>query len=297
MSFEEGYKMVEIVQCQVCSNTETNLIQNTHVGLGSAEINLVKCKQCGLVYLNPQPTKNEIEQLYSDEYFLQWYSTEEKRNFSKQFFRDLFIKNKLILNAGCKVLDIGCGMGFFLEVAREWLCEVKGVEISEYASKYCQEKLNLDVHYGTLKTANYPSEYFDVITAFDVLEHLEKLPDFLSIVKNIMKKDGIFIVLVPNYNSTVFQMDRIICGLKKAPMPNVPEHLTYFTIDSLERLLRKHGFQIKKILSAGANDDYEFLRIQGSLPAIVKSVLCNLSYLLGKLSNRRETILAVAENV
>jgi 2-polyprenyl-3-methyl-5-hydroxy-6-metoxy-1,4-benzoquinol methylase len=148
-----------------------------------------------------------------------------------------------------------------------------------------------------LETANYPNEYFDVITAFDVIEHLKRLSDFLSTVKNILKKDGLFIILVPNYNSLLFQLDKIIHGLKKTPLPNTPEHLTYFTMDSLKRLLKKHGFQVEKILSTDANDEYENLCINGPPLAILRSVLNNICYTLGKISNRRDTILTIAKKV
>ena len=294
--------MAETVPCQICLNTETSLIQNTGVFLESSEIDIVKCNQCELIFLNPQPTLDEIEKIYSDDYFLQWYTSEKKREFSKNFFRNLFYKNNLLYSISqkmnkpdCRILDIGCGMGFFLEVAREWRCKVFGVEISRYATKHCRENLNLDVHHGTLETADFPIEYFDVITAFDVIEHLKKLSDFLSLVNKILKKDGVFIILVPNYDSIVFQLDRIIHGIKKTSLPNVPEHLTYFTMDSLKRLLQKHGFRVKYISSTDANDEYERLKIRGSLSAIIRSILDNLCYFLGRISNRKDTILAVAK--
>lgn len=286
--------MPESVECQICQSTKTGLIQDTHVSLNSAGFDLVKCAQCGLVYLNPQPVNEEIRELYSDDYFIQWYSSEEKRQFSKNYFHDLFTQNQLLNNGRGKLLDIGCGMGFFLEVAREWNWDVKGVEISPYASEHCREKMGLDVHTGTLESAEYQSGEFNVITAFDVLEHLTDLPGFLSSVRRILKKDGRFILIVPNYDSPVFQLDRIICGLKKAPMPNIPEHLTYFTSDTLTKLFQRNGLHAEMVTTTGANDEGEYMRVRGGVMAAVRTLLNNISYKYGNCTNRRESILAVA---
>jgi len=289
--------MPESVTCQICGSTETRLIQDTHVSLNSTAIELVKCVQCGLVYLNPQPVDEEIRQLYSDDYFIQWYSSEEKREFSKKFFHTLFAHNQLMTNGRGRLLDVGCGMGFFLEVAREWSWDVKGVEISPYASEHCREKMGLDVHTGTLESAEYESGEFDVITAFDVLEHLTDLPGFLSSVRRILKKDGRFLVIVPNYDSPVFQLDRIICGLKKAPMPNIPEHLTYFRSDTLEKLFQTNELRVEMLTTTGANDEGAYLRVGGGVMAAVRSLLNNISYKYGNVANRKESILAVARKV
>lgn len=292
--------MPEITSCQICSGTESTSIQSSYVYLNSVELNLVKCAQCGLVYLNPQPVGDEIEKLYSKEYFLKWYGTEKKREYSKNFFRRLLNQNKLITNTGNtghNLLDLGCGMGYFLEVAREWGWHSRGVEISPFAARYCRERLDFNVHCGPLETANYPSDYFDIITAFDFLEHISGLSSFLSAVKTVLKAEGMFIVLVPNYDSLLFQLDRNICKLKKVPLPNVPEHLTYFTLSTLKKLLEKNGFKVEKILTTGANDEGEYLLITGSPKAVLRAMLNNLCYLLGKLSNKREVILAVAKKV
>jgi len=287
--------MPEVTQCQVCSSTEPIFIQSSYVYLNSAELNLVKCAKCGLVYLNPQPAGVEIENLYSKEYFIKWYGTEKKRGFSKNFFRRLMKLSGLNPKPGQKLLDVGCGMGFFLEVAREWGWEGKGVEIAPYAVNYCGERLNFNVHCGSLETASYPNDDFNIVTAFDFLEHISGLSSFLSEVKRILKKEGQFIVLVPNYDSLVFQLDRNICRLKKLPLTNVPEHLTYFTLSSLKQLLEENGFKLKKLLTTDANDEGEYLLLRGAPKAVLRALLNNVCYLVGKMSNRQEAILAIAK--
>jgi len=290
--------MPESTRCPICQDTKSSFIQSSHVYLNSVELNLVRCVQCGLVYLNPQPESDEIEGLYSEEYFMQWYSTEEKREFSKEFFRKLLTENDLIKkNTHLNLLDIGCGMGFFLEVAREFGFDAQGVDISPYAAKHCQEKLDFEIRCETLELADYQDDYFDIVTAFDFLEHIRELSGFLTMVKKVLKNEGMFIVLVPNYDSLVFQLDRVICKLKKSPLPNIPEHLTYFTISTLKEILHKKGFKVEKILTIQANDERQFFSFNGSPKAILRSMVDNVFRLLGKISNRREALLAVGKKV
>lgn len=284
-----------IVSCPLCTHTKTSVIQRTGVYLDGVEFDLVRCCNCTAVYLNPQPTEVEIEKIYSEDYFLQWYSSEQKREFSKQFFRKLLKQNGIQINNGDHLLDIGCGMGFFLEVARELSSTAKGVEISRYACSHCRQKLGLDVYCGDLKAAPFPAESFDVITAFDVLEHLTGPKSFLERVRRILKVKGQFIVLVPNYGSLVFKLNLRICALKNQPFPNVPEHLTYFTRQSLRRLLESRGFIIRKIVSTGANAEKGLFSFGWSPMGISRAIAEHLCNLTGRIINRQEMILAVAE--
>lgn len=287
--------MPESVRCQICSSSESNLIQSSHAFIDSIELNLVRCPNCRLVYLNPQPIGVEIENLYSKEYFIKWYGTEKKREFSKNFFHELLSKNKLRAKAGGKLLDVGCGMGFFLEVAREWDWDAHGVEISPYAVRYCKERLHFEVHCGTLESANYPKDYFDIVTAFDFLEHIRSLSSFLSEAKRVLREDGLFIALVPNYNSLVFQLDRNICKWMKLPLSNVPEHLTYFTPSSLRRLLEESGFRVDKLSTSDANDEGEYLVPKGTPRAFLRALVNNVFFMLGKISHRQEAIFVMAK--
>lgn len=284
-------------QCKLCSGNNSKVIQPTFVTLNSREINFVKCQKCGLIYLHPQPTAEEIKQLYSDDYFIKWYSSEEKRIFSKNYFDRLFARNKIQLQEGSQLLDIGCGMGFLLEVARERNCIAQGVEVSEYASTHCREKLHFNVHHGTLETINFDKETFNTITAFDVLEHLLEPSKLLDRVNNICKKDGTLMVIVPNYNSLIYQFEIAICKVKKEALPNIPEHLTYFTCDTLKKMLEKHGFRIQKLITIDANDEGERFRLRGNLMAVLRAKLTKVCFFLGKLTNRKEAILAVAKKV
>jgi 2-polyprenyl-3-methyl-5-hydroxy-6-metoxy-1,4-benzoquinol methylase len=287
--------MADVPCCELCAGQETLLIQRTYVNIKSGPLDLVTCRRCGLVYLVPRPDRDELKSLYGEEYFGKWYSAEEKRQSEQQYFRAIFSKYDIRKNAGCRALDVGCGMGSFLQVAAEWGWNATGVELSEHAARHCKENLHLDVRNATLDDAGLPNDHFEVITAFDVLEHLEGLSAFFASVKRLLKTKGRFIVLVPNYDGVVFQFGRILHKLKKLPLPNTPEHLTYFTMRSLRQLLYRNGFSVNFITTTDPNDLGDYLRCRGSLMAGLRTVANYTCSQIGKITNRRESILVVAE--
>ncbi len=271
------------------------MVQNTHAFLNFEPLNLVRCSLCKFVYLNPQPTEREIQQIYSKDYFLKWYSNEEKREFSKSFFRSLLEFLNFEKHTGYRVLDVGCGMGFFLEAAREWGWQAQGLEISQFAVDHCTKKLDFEIFHGHLESAGYQDNSFDIITAFDFLEHISGLPAFLSAVKKFLKPEGQFIALVPNYHNPMFQFDRWLSRVKKSELSNIPEHINYFTNSSLNELFQKNGFELELISSFGANDEKQSLRMRGSFTAAFRAIVNNVLYFIGNMTKRKETILAVAK--
>jgi 2-polyprenyl-3-methyl-5-hydroxy-6-metoxy-1,4-benzoquinol methylase len=277
------------------SGQDAEFIQTTHVSSKSGTFDLVKCRQCGLIYLSPRPDAQEVRTLYDQSYFLKWYTDHQKRQSEKLYFQELFHRYGLRSDRTSNALDVGCGLGAFMEVAREWGWNAAGIERSEYAARYCREQLHFQVYEGTIAEADLPEQHFDVVTAFDVLEHVEGLAASLASVKKTLKPQGRLIVLVPNYEGLVFQLGRILHKIKKIPLPNTPEHLTYFTMTSLRRLLQTNGFSVKSMRSTDANVQADYLHCHGGLMALLRTVANYACYWIGIITTRREAILAVAE--
>lgn len=211
-------------------------------------VNIVKCKKCGLVCLNPQPSFSEIKKLYYEGYF-------KGKGFDKgiDYFNGLkykkgwdHISNSRLKNIEKfvkkgRILDIGCSFGEFLDIARKRGWEVNGVELSKFACKTSRNKFKLNPFNGTLEQAKYPSETFDVITMFEVIEHL---PDPLNTLKEcnrILKKNGLIIIQTGNVES----LSAKIYG-KRWPY-FLLGHLHYFSKKTISKMLEKAGFKIVKI--------------------------------------------------
>ena len=103
--------------------------------------------------------------------------------------------------AHCKILDVGCGPGGMLDLLMEF-GQVHALDPSEDAINYCRERVGnkATLHLGGIPDGVPENLMFDVLTAFDVIEHLEDAVSGMRRLKSVLKKDGSFVVTVPAYN-------------------------------------------------------------------------------------------------
>jgi len=204
-----------------------------------------RCPTCGLGFLDPRPSESEIEGLYRSDYFSERYdggidleSPQYKKRLSGERHRIKFIKS--IKRSGY-LLDIGCGYGYFLDASRREGYTVHGLDVSEWATQYAVEKLGLSMTIGKIGDVHFPSQNFDIITMWHSLEHTPDPHKALQRAKSWLKKDGILVIDVPNYEGT---------DARKIWHEwddwSLPFHYWHFTFKSLKQLLSHHGFTVIK---------------------------------------------------
>ncbi|MFA5148027.1 MAG: methyltransferase domain-containing protein [Candidatus Omnitrophota bacterium] len=196
-------------------------------------VSLVRCRRCGLIYVNPRPSADKVMDLYAgmqDDL----YTREEK---GRRLAAVATLKTLKGMRKGGRLLDIGCAAGFFLCEARKYGWDVFGVEPSKWASDYAREKLGLDkVFRGVFRDAGYPDNYFDAIVMNDTIEHLADPKGILNEIRRALKPDGILCVSTPD-------IDSLASRLLKARWWGVKEsHLNYFTRKTLTKMLNDSGF-------------------------------------------------------
>jgi SAM-dependent methyltransferase len=135
-----------------------------------------------------------------------------------------------------RLLDVGCGLGHLLSgVDPKW--ERHGIEISEYAAE--KATAHGIIFHGDLEGANYPDRFFDVVTLYHVIEHMEDPERELREIKRVLKPGGWFIVGTPNFDSA--------CARRfgeKFRLLNDATHISLFSAESLRRLLEDNGFSV-----------------------------------------------------
>jgi 2-polyprenyl-3-methyl-5-hydroxy-6-metoxy-1,4-benzoquinol methylase len=144
-------------------------------------------------------------------------------------------------------LDVGCGIGYFFDVAKSRGWEVYGTEYTDSAVTICEGK-GITMNAGALNPQNYEAESFDVITSFEVIEHINTPKEEMARIFSLLRKGGYFYVTTPNFNSLL----RYYLG----PNYNVicwPEHLSYYTPKTLTSLMLKHGFRKRWVKSTGVS--------------------------------------------
>jgi 2-polyprenyl-3-methyl-5-hydroxy-6-metoxy-1,4-benzoquinol methylase len=223
---------VDAFRCLICA-------PQTAVGQGFARIrgwNYVRCWGCGLVYLDPKPSTDELTHFYNSAYHYDCESYRKSAAAAERWLKPL----AEFCGEPQTILEIGCSYGFFLGAARRQGWKVAGVELGEYAAKYAREELHLPVRTGTL--FDVPQEYsgsFDAVVAWHVLEHE---PDPLGLLKRahvLLRPGGIIGLRVPNMESLVARL-----AGPQWQWLSPPEHIYLFSDHTLGRLLTKAGFEI-----------------------------------------------------
>jgi SAM-dependent methyltransferase len=194
------------VSCNFCGQREAEpLNSGPDMLTNSGRFFLTRCRNCGLIYQNPQLEPEELAAHYPPEYprFVRERETgspltrlSERHALSRQRQR----LERRIKGPG-KLLDVGCATGQFLNHMRGAGWDVIGVEFSEYAARYGRETYNIDIKHGTLETAGFTDNEFDVVTLWDVLEHVPNPKATLQEVVRILKPGGLLAASTPNPDS------------------------------------------------------------------------------------------------
>ena len=222
--------------CSLCNKKTANFFTQKN------SYNLYKCRNCGLIFIFPVP-ENHLE-IYSPDYFsgaqkgFGYVDYEiDKKAMSSTLNSYLDKIEKFIPNNG-KLLDVGTATGFFMELAKQRGWEVQGVEISEYAVQKAREK-GLNITTGTLENSDFKEGSFNLITFWDVVEHLSNPKLTLSLAYRILKKDGVIAINTPDSGSFIA---RLLSRGWHLIVP--PEHLFLFNQKNLSNLLKEIGFEI-----------------------------------------------------
>jgi 2-polyprenyl-3-methyl-5-hydroxy-6-metoxy-1,4-benzoquinol methylase len=169
----------------------------------------------------------------------------------RQVFARLIRRIKSFQPRG-RLLDIGCGLGILLDVARSEGFDVAGVEVSPYASAAARDRFNLDVRTGLLPKVGLSDEEFDVIIFNHVLEHEPNFWTDLAEAKCLLKPNGLLVVGTPNFDS----LFRLLLG-SRWPSLLPDQHLWHFTPVTLNRLLAAAGFHVERTLMS---DNHNYAR-------------------------------------
>ncbi len=231
-----------------------------------------KCRRCGLVMLHPQPSDDELARIYSEDYFEvtgRATDPEGARRAKKDTFRRIYKMLDGKVPQGATVLDIGGGEGFAMEVAREMGMEPYGLELSESAAAQLREKFGPGRIFHTNIDDFDTDLRFDVITMFDLIEHVRAPHEVMAKAARLLKPDGWLMLTTPDIGSLSARlMRKYWVHLKR-------EHLYYFDKKTIARLLETH-FNVmriqghRKVLTHQYIASYNSLYIRPPIRQIVK---------------------------
>lgn len=191
----------ETIACNLCGGTETTPISRKDRRWKTLET--VACSDCGLMRTNPMPTESELESYYRNEYRLDYQlaSKNPPKFHLVRSMRDAQKRAerlKAALVPGARILDVGCGTGEFLKLARDRGCEVIGIEPGKSYAEFARKAYGVDVINGPWQAAQLPAESFDVITCNQVIEHLRDPMAAFAAIASWLKPNGIAFIAVPD---------------------------------------------------------------------------------------------------
>ena len=232
-------KVLEDIECKVCHNTDPEQFK---LAYQKEDLDVVQCKKCSFVFIPPYYRKQLTYHQYKDESVLDqiragndWVKI-QRHKLRFKLIRKYKPKGKLF--------DLGVGWGHFLYTVKILGYETSGIEISEMPYTYAKEDLKLNVQH--IDFFDYPEEKesYDLITMWDVLEHIDDCDRVIDKCSNMLKDEGVIIIQVPQIDSYFAKKYK-----EKWKMMGL-DHVNYFSKKTITNLLGQYGLEVKTIKSS-----------------------------------------------
>ena len=254
--------MNRIESCDLCGSKQFEFLFSGRDRMYNilGDYNLKKCVKCGLIFIDPQPSGAELAEHYpASKYYslgeklapgktrlvILLYKTFYSGNGSSALKLALFPLYPLVrftrISTLGRTLDVGCGSGKFSVYMKHFGMDCYGVEPGQFDKRFAKEN-GLKIKHCSLLEADYPDNYFDVITMNHVFEHSDRPTDMLKKLHEILKPGGTLVIAVPQSSCLAYRL----FGRHWVQL-DVPRHLFIFQLKTIRAYAEKTGFKIEKI--------------------------------------------------
>jgi len=249
-------RQVAITHCMLCASDAARAL------ISDPPYTVLRCTACGMVWTTPR--LSDLRAVYDDGY---WRSaTPRQRGYGdyradeplylKTFRRRLAIVRRHTARPGT-LLDVGCAAGYFLAVMREAGWEVAGVDLSSEIVAHAHARFGFTaLHAGTLETAPWPPASFDLVTLWDLVEHVPDPRAVLMQAHRLLRPDGVLVLETQDVASPFARL----LGARWHHFKHA-EHLYHFDAATIRRLLAQAGFAVVELTrrSAGKYVSVDFI--------------------------------------
>lgn len=221
--------------CLICSSDKLKKLEEYQ------KYYLCQCAACGFVFTERIPTTEELINHYKG-----YGRNDYLSPITIKRYHELLDEMEIYKKTG-NLLDVGCGIGYFLEEAKKRGWNVYGTEYTDQAISICESK-GINMKQGKLNPEDFDGLQFDVICSFEVIEHINNPKEELANFYSLLRKGGLVYITTPNFNSLLryrLKADyNVIC---------YPEHLSYYTPKTLSLAFKNAGFTPKMIKATGVS--------------------------------------------
>ena len=243
---------MEQIGCALCERDDAQ-----HLVTKNA-LRVVRCRQCGLIYVNPRPSFDALTDIYAKDGYCeaQVHAAEDAKRLRQSAQRLQLIerhyfharrKTQDARRERGRLLDVGCSTGVFLRVARDAGWNASGIDVSAGAIEHAHATHKLDAHVATVEHfVADATQKFDVVTMFDSIEHMPQPVAALRAAHQLLKDDGLLVVTTPNVDGLfprfTYRLFAQTIGAWEHPTP--PGHVYQFSRQTLRIALEKSDFSV-----------------------------------------------------
>ncbi|MBN2211639.1 MAG: class I SAM-dependent methyltransferase [Sedimentisphaerales bacterium] len=255
--------------CNLCGRDDAALFHRERLPYFGRwmTFSIVKCRYCGLIYTYPRPADHNATYL-ADEVTaaaLEAHGRAKQGVFERVLQRIALLRqHEYRSKEQSKLLDMGCGSGHFLNIARECGYEVTGIEPASGPARYARERFGLNVLQAPANACDLPENSFDVVTAWDVIEHVADPRGMMALAARWLKPNGVMALRFPAGNWHKFKA-RLLhdCLQWRRPVFSPTMHYTFFDEDTFLKMAHRTGLSVQSFhtTSAEANTDNMMLNV------------------------------------
>ncbi|NQE45998.1 Ubiquinone biosynthesis O-methyltransferase [ANME-1 cluster archaeon GoMg2] len=188
-----------------------------------------------------------VIKLFEGRYYEEKYGTLLLKG-EKPFYHRFWMRYLRKYKESGRLLDLGCGLGFFLRYAEKYY-ETYGIDLSHFGIKEAKKRCNTEMVVGSATYIPFKDNYFDVITCFDLLEHMENPKDAIAECYRLLKDDGLLVITTPNISSNGLKWKK-----EKWFGFRDETHISLLSNDEWINMLKKNSFKIVDVFYDGLWD-------------------------------------------
>lgn len=241
--------------CNHCGSTSARMVAAVH------GYTLVRCASCGLAFIADPPAPAELAAMYQagNDYHVTLHDP-ASADYAKM--ADLARRHLSFVRRWAsrgRLLDVGCSTGLFLNEAKQAGFDASGVEFSAASAQFARDRFDLHITDGDIHAVDAPPENYDILTMFDVIEHVRDPAGDIAAAYRLLKPGGIFILSTPNIDGLYPKASEPLARpLGHWPHIEPPWHLYQFSVKTLTAMLEKGGFATLGTQHTAIDLDYTF---------------------------------------
>lgn len=225
---------MELIQkCEICNKASWNKFSEK----------LIKCEGCGLLRMGDDVSGEKIDDIYNNGYFSGNEYADylgDRHSLEINFKKRVKRIESLVDLSGVLLIEIGCAYGFFMNLMKGRVGKCIGFDVSREAVEYAKNTFGLEAYSGDFLA--YDNEKADIVCMWDVIEHLPNPDEFINKISDVLKSGGYLCLTTGDSGSLVAKLRG-----DKWRLIHPPTHIFYFSRQTIEKLLNKHGFEVISI--------------------------------------------------